>query len=100
MASATVRVSADTLNLLRTLAHREGASMRATLAHALEAYRRQRFLTSVSAAYGELRGNARAWKEVEAERDAWDATLSDGLAPEGAVTPRTTGKSPKSRRVR
>jgi hypothetical protein len=64
------------------------------LEDAVEALRRQRFLEQVNAAYASLRADPRAWKAVEAEREAWDVTLADGLA---ASEPRHRYGSPKRR---
>lgn len=63
------------------LVSREGLSMQAVLDKALEAYRRQRCLESVNAAYAEMRQAHGAWQEFEQERKLWDTTLADGLDP-------------------
>ena len=92
MHHGTTRISVAAHLILRDLAKAEGKSMLALLDEAVEALRRQRFLTQVNAAYAELRGDTDAWAELESERQAWDVTLHDGLA----VAERTTGYS-KSR---
>ena len=45
----------------------------------LEEYRRKKFLHAVNAGYAALRADPEAWAEFEAEREACDATLMDGL---------------------
>lgn len=96
----TVRVSADTLGLLRDLARKDGKPMRATLAKAIEAYRRQRFLEAVNAGFASVRRHPRTWGALEAERAAWDVTLADGLEA-GAVARSTRGTQlSKHRRIK
>ncbi len=41
--------------------------------------RRGRFFAAVNTAYAELRSRKDEWKDLEAERSAWDSTLLDGL---------------------
>lgn len=79
MGHGTMRVSASSQETLRRMAKAEGKSMLALLDEAVETLRRQRFLEQVNAAYAELRSDAPAWRAVEEERRAWDATLADGL---------------------
>jgi len=45
----------------------------------LEASRRLRMLAEANAAYAALRANPTAWREEQAERRLWEATLADGL---------------------
>jgi len=86
MAYGTTRISASAQGVLRELSRVEGKPMLALLDEAVEALRRQRFLEEVNAAYATLRADPRAWKAIEGERRAWDATLPDGLAvAEGRV---------------
>jgi hypothetical protein len=54
----------------------------------------------VNAAYEGLRGNARAWKAIERERRAWDATLADGLTVAEGRTPYETRRAPRKKRKR
>lgn len=60
-------------------------------AEAVEALRRQRFLEQVNSAYASLRADTRKWKDVEAERRAWDHTLGDGLVVSEARVKYGTG---------
>ena len=79
MPTATVRIPEDARDTLRDLATQTGKPMREVLLDALEAYRRQVFFDQLDAAYAGLRADPEAWREVEAERAEWDATLMDGI---------------------
>jgi len=81
MAETTVRVTKETREALRELSEQAGESMQEVLARAVEAYRRQRMLEETNAAYAALRSNPEAWREEQEERQAWEATLGDGLGP-------------------
>ncbi|MBW3625895.1 MAG: toxin-antitoxin system protein [Armatimonadetes bacterium] len=61
------------------MAESEGVSMQKVLDRAVEAYRRQRFLEEANAAYGALRLKPDTWREEQEEREAWEATLADGI---------------------
>jgi predicted transcriptional regulator len=82
MASETVRIDPDTHAKLKELADLTGEPMTSLLGKAVEAYRRQRFLEGLNADFAALRANPEAWAEELAERELWDATLSDGLEAE------------------
>jgi predicted transcriptional regulator len=77
MASVTVRIEEKSHKALRELAERSGESMQAILTHAIEAYRRERFLESANAAFEALRKDQNAWRREQEERAEWDATLRD-----------------------
>jgi len=79
MPHASVNVGEETFNTLRELAQRTGQPVEAILDQAVEIYRRQRFLEDSNAAFGKLRNDAAAWQDEQLEREAWDATLADGL---------------------
>jgi hypothetical protein len=70
--------------------------MQAILDKAIEAYRRQFFLTEVNKAYAALRQEPDVWSQVEKERAEWDATLADGLEPDEQWT--ASGKVIRKRR--
>jgi len=53
--------------------------MQAVLDQAVEAYRQQHFLEESNRAFEALRATPTHWKTEQAERQAWDITLSDGL---------------------
>lgn len=80
MGYGTIRISDSAHGTLRELSRAERKPMLALLDEAVEELRRKRFLTHLNAAYAALRADASAWETVEAERRAWDATLTDGLA--------------------
>jgi hypothetical protein len=82
MGHAMVRISEQTHPSLRDMARADHDSMQSVLDKAVEEYRRRCFLEDVNAAYAALREDPEAWKEVEEERSAWDATLGDGLPDE------------------
>jgi hypothetical protein len=46
---------------------------------AVEEYRHRRFWDQVEAAASNLRKDSAAWNGEMSERQAWDATLADGL---------------------
>ncbi|MBI4395638.1 MAG: toxin-antitoxin system protein [Elusimicrobia bacterium] len=77
--SSTVRISLSSQKLLKELSSRLNEPMQAVLDKALESFRREQFLKETNAAYGSLRQSPRAWKEEQAERKAWDVSLSDGI---------------------
>ena len=79
MASATVKIDAETYAKLRAAAAETGEPMIAVLAKAVEAYRRRTFLEALNGDFAVLRADPQAWNEELAERAAWDNALSDGL---------------------
>jgi hypothetical protein len=79
MESLTVRISRSTHAALRALAAETDESMTEVLDKAIEIYRRQRFLAGLNADFAALRENKSAWEEELAQRELWDATLTDGL---------------------
>lgn len=75
----STRISEPTREVLRKLAEESGESMQAVLEKAIELYRRQRFLEESNRAFEALQANPEIWKTEQAEREAWDITLADGL---------------------
>lgn len=100
MSTLTVRISDTSRNTLRELADREKASMQAILDKAIEAYRRQFFLTEVNKAYAALRQDPEVWSQVEKERMEWDATLEDGLKPDEQRTANRKASHKRRRKQR
>jgi predicted transcriptional regulator len=82
MATTSVRIDSTTRDTLRQLARESGVPMREVLERAVESYRRQRFVEEANAAYAALQADSQAWREELKEREAWDATLADGLDDE------------------
>jgi hypothetical protein len=96
MSHGTVRISNGAHAALRALARAERKPMAALLDEAVETLRRQRFLEQTNAVYARLRADPDAWQEIDAERQAWDATLADGLAVGEGRAP--YAKRPSTRR--
>src|SRR5436309_1936572 len=82
MSTPTVRISEASHRVLRELAEQTGQTMMDVLDKAIDAYRRKLFFEQLNAGYAELRADPEAWAAMEAERQLWDATLMDGLAPD------------------
>jgi predicted transcriptional regulator len=80
MGYTTVRISSSAHRTLKELAVHDARPMQALLDEAVEALRRKRFLERVNEAFANLRKDAAAWSAVEAERQAWDPALLDGLS--------------------
>jgi len=78
----TVRIDPSAHVALTEIATAKHISLTEALSRAVERYRREVFLEDVSADFAALRANHGAWNEEMAERDAWDATDTDGLADE------------------
>jgi len=79
MATGTVRIPAAVHQKLKLMAAKSGMSLSRTLEKAVETLRRQTLLEETNRAYAALRSNPRAWAGEQAERDAWEATLADGI---------------------
>lgn len=79
MSSVSVRIAAQTHQVLRQLAEQGGRSLQETIEAAVEAYRRRQMLDETNAAYAALRADPEAWREEVEERVAWEQTLADGL---------------------
>lgn len=80
--SVNVRVTKHTHRQLATLAKENGLSMQTILDQAVEAYRRQSFLTALNDDFAALKAQPEEWAEEQEERKLWDQTLMDGLEPE------------------
>jgi len=79
MASTTVRVSAETHELLRKLAAASGEPLQRVLERAVENYRREQFFAELDAAYERLQADPAAWRDYLAEQAELEGTLADGL---------------------
>ena len=80
--AGTVRISPQSWGALRELATRLGEPMQLVLDRAVECFRREQFLREVNEGFARLKSDPDAWAEELAEREAWDATLADGLNKE------------------
>lgn len=79
MPSETVRITPAAHHTLKDLSDRIGEPMTVVLERALEAYRRRLFLEECRLAFEKMRADPKAWAQEKAERDAWDATVGDGM---------------------
>ena len=79
MSTVTVRISKQSRENLRRMAARDDVPMQAILESALHEYETRRFLEAANRSYAALRKNPKSWKAELKEREAWDATLGDGL---------------------
>lgn len=82
MPSVNVRVSAQSYQLLKSLAEDFDQSMQSVIDEALENLRRRKILEAADAAFLALKANPKAWKEESKERELWETTLSDGVERE------------------
>jgi len=81
MSASTVSISEASHRILKELAERTGQSMTDVLSEALDTYRRKVFVDAVNAGYAEMQADPQEWAEHLAERQAWEATVADGLEP-------------------
>ena len=75
--STTIRVPDRTRDRLAALAAATGRPMTAVVDDALDALERRVFFEELNRRYGELRDDAQAWAEVEAERSAEEGAVRD-----------------------
>jgi predicted DNA-binding protein len=79
MESLTIRVSRSTHGRLRELADRTGETIADIVDLAVRNYQKERFWADYHAAYAAIQADPSASAELQAEVDAWDSTLADGL---------------------
>jgi len=82
MSAPSVLISEASHTVLMNLAQRTGQTTQVVLDKALDDYRRKLFFEQLDAGYAELRSDPEAWAEHLAERELWNATLTDGLDPD------------------
>jgi predicted transcriptional regulator len=75
--STTIRVSEPTRDRFAKLAQETGRPMSQLVDEAVDSLERRVFFDTLSARFQALRGDASAWQEIEAERGAESASLSD-----------------------
>ena len=73
------RLPQETLAVIRQIAREDGETLQAVLVQAVEAYRRARMIQRLNDDFARLKTDPAAWAQEVAEREAWDATLSDDL---------------------
>ena len=76
--STTIRVKESTRDRVAELAKRTGRPMTEVLDEAVDALERRLFFDELRSGYAELRQDAAAWNEIEAERAAEGNALPDG----------------------
>lgn len=79
MQTATIRISEASRRVLLEISKRDKIPMQAVLEQAIEAYRRQTFLEDLASDYAALRENESEWQAELEEREAWEATVGDGV---------------------
>jgi predicted CopG family antitoxin len=82
METSTIRISAESHDMLKRLATKEKTSMNAVIERALEIYRRKNFLEETNKAFAALKSNKEAWAEELEERELWESTIGDALEEE------------------
>jgi hypothetical protein len=82
MSASTVHLSEASQRILQELVSQTGQTQEEILAKALDTYRRKVFFEGLAADYAALKADPEAWAEELAERQLWEATLTDGLDPE------------------
>ncbi len=75
--STTIRVSEGTRDRFAELARATGRPMTELLDEAVDALERRVFFDRLESRYGELRADADAWDEIEAERALESPSLRD-----------------------
>ena len=73
-----LRVNESTHAVIRNLARECGESMQSIVEKAVERYKREMFLESLSEDFKKLRENEESWNEELEERRLWENTLLDG----------------------
>lgn len=81
-ASTTVRVTQETRARLARLSDARGVSTPDLIAALALRAEEDTMLEAMNGHYADLRSDAPAWAEHLRERELWEATLLDGLAPE------------------
>ena len=76
--STTIRVDEKTRDRFAALSKATGRPMTELLDEAADALERRLFFEQFSSRYAELRGDSRAWAEIEAERVGESPSLGDG----------------------
>ncbi len=74
-----LRVNESTHSVIRKLASECGESMQSIVEKAVERYKRELFLESLSQDFKKLRENKEAWDEEMEERRLWENALLDGV---------------------
>ncbi len=79
MESHTIRVNKKTLDTIKELAEKAGATMTAVVEAAVRDYEIKKYWEEYNAGYAALKADPKAWAEYQVEMKLWDSTLMDGL---------------------
>jgi predicted transcriptional regulator len=77
--STTIRVSDEAKRRIAAIARQTGRPMTELLDDALEALERRIFFEAFNERYNQLRSDAGAWAEIEAERRIEEGSIADNL---------------------
>ena len=77
-----ITISMQAQRTIRALAVKTNLPVQEIVDRAVEELRRKLLFEEANAAYTALQEQPAAWKEIEREREVWDATLTDGLESE------------------
>ncbi|MDQ6725908.1 MAG: hypothetical protein M3066_07065 [Actinomycetota bacterium] len=76
--STTIRVTERTRDRITALANVTGRPVNAVVEEALDALERRNFFHAFNERYRDLRRDADAWADIEADRASESAVLNDG----------------------
>ncbi len=79
MESLTIRVSRSTHGRLKELADSTGETMADIVEQAVKNYQKERFWAEYQTAYAAVQSDPTASADLQAEIDAWDGPLADGV---------------------
>ena len=79
MSTITIRINEADKKTIDEIGKGSGESPQSIIHQAIEEYRRRRLLQEANEAYGKVRSDPKARKVELEERDAWDATVADGV---------------------
>ena len=79
MSTITIRINEADKRTIDEIGRRFGESTQSIIHQAVEEYQRRRVLQAANDAYGKLREHPDQWKAELEEREAWAATIADGL---------------------
>jgi predicted CopG family antitoxin len=77
--TTTIRIKRQTYNSLKDVAKQEHVSLQDVLDKLLEQYKTRKFFAELQQSVTHAKSQPDLWAEELQERQAWEATLSDGL---------------------
>jgi hypothetical protein len=78
----TIRIAPSVHATLATLAKATHTTIAETVSRAVGVYQREVFLRGLADDFAALRASSEQWPGEQAEREAWDQTIADGLENE------------------